>query len=144
METLEQNIGYHFQQKKYLKEALTHSSCVNDSHHSGLNNERLEFLGDSVLSLVVSNYLFREYPNRSEGELTKSARRWSVRILFLLLHASSIWENIYIWEKEKNIQADGTGIPYWKMRLKLWLGRFIWMQVLKRPNGLSCVLFRIN
>ncbi|HIZ54595.1 MAG TPA: ribonuclease III [Firmicutes bacterium] len=71
METLEQNIGYHFQQKKYLKEALTHSSCVNDSHHSGLNNERLEFLGDSVLSLVVSNYLFRKYPNRSEGELTK-------------------------------------------------------------------------
>ena len=57
---LEQTLGYTFTDKTYLQRALTHSSFSNelgDKHHHLLCNERLEFLGDSVLSLVVSRYL---------------------------------------------------------------------------------------
>ncbi|MBP3857114.1 MAG: ribonuclease III [Ruminiclostridium sp.] len=63
----EKNIGYRFENSSYLEKALTHSSYVNGKQNS---NERLEFLGDSVLSLVVSMYLFTQL-NVPEGMLTK-------------------------------------------------------------------------
>ena len=69
MTDFEQRIGYKFRNKGLLKEALTHSSFVGGKkHHS---NERLEFLGDSVLSLVVSEYLFGNLKDKPEGQLTK-------------------------------------------------------------------------
>ena len=67
---LEDLIGYKFKEKSYLQTALTHSSYVNE-HKSSKDNERLEFLGDSVLSLIVSNYIFSYKSNLKEGELTK-------------------------------------------------------------------------
>ena len=67
MNGFEQKIGYTFQNRAYLERALTHSSYVNGKQHS---NERLEFLGDSVLSVVVSKYLF-EMLDMPEGRLTK-------------------------------------------------------------------------
>lgn len=67
MAELEKAIGYRFRRRAYLEEALTHSSYVNGKHNS---NERLEFLGDSVLSVVVSKYLF-ESLDVPEGKLTK-------------------------------------------------------------------------
>jgi len=73
-EFLEQRIGYSFKNKEYLTEALTHSSFSNESKSKGLKiecNERLEFLGDSVLSIIVSSYLFEHYRNKQEGDLTK-------------------------------------------------------------------------
>lgn len=54
-----------------MKEALTHSSFVNEGKHQGANNQRLEFLGDSVLSIVVAQHLFEHYTHLPEGELTK-------------------------------------------------------------------------
>ena len=69
MTELEQKIGYKFNNKELLKEALTHSSYTNGRHIH--NNERLEFLGDSVLSIVVSEYLFENLKNLPEGRLTK-------------------------------------------------------------------------
>ncbi len=69
---LEERIGYNFCNKELLRTALTHSSFVNE-HFAGDRtkcNERLEFLGDSVLSLTVSNYLYRTYPELPEGRLT--------------------------------------------------------------------------
>lgn len=70
MERLEERINYHFNNKMYLKMALTHSSYANEER--GLkSNERLEFLGDSVLSIIVSQYLFELYKNKQEGDLTK-------------------------------------------------------------------------
>lgn len=69
---LEEKIGYKFNDSELLLEALTHSSYVNEHKDSDLAcNERLEFLGDSVLSIVVSRYLFFEYSSRQEGDLTK-------------------------------------------------------------------------
>lgn len=71
---LQQTLGYRFTNLAYLQRALTHSSYSNeqgDKHHHLLCNERLEFLGDSVLSLVVSRYLYTAYPDLAEGELTR-------------------------------------------------------------------------
>ncbi len=66
----EQCIGYTFRDKKYLKTALTHSSYLNEHRQLGECNERLEFLGDSVLSLISSDYLFHHLDG-DEGNLTK-------------------------------------------------------------------------
>ena len=74
IELLEEKIGYTFKNKDIIKTALTHSSYAYEQKaHKKDNecNERLEFLGDSVLSLVVSEYLFAQYANKAEGELTK-------------------------------------------------------------------------
>lgn len=71
MKTLEEKIGYHFKNKKLLENALTHSSYAHETHHPKMCNERLELLGDSVLSIVVSDHLYRAFPKLSEGELTR-------------------------------------------------------------------------
>ena len=73
-EELEEKIGYSFRNRALLTEALTHSSYHNEMKAKGSRapfNERLEFLGDSVLSIVVSSYLFERFRNKQEGDLTK-------------------------------------------------------------------------
>ena len=70
---LEKNIGYTFKNKSHLKTALTHSSYLNEvknSSHS-MCNERMEFLGDSVLGMFIAKYLFLECNNLSEGKMSK-------------------------------------------------------------------------
>ena len=70
--SLEKVIGYEFHKKEYCVEALRHSSYVNENRQLGLcSNERFEFLGDSVLSLVTSSYLFGLFSEQPEGDLTK-------------------------------------------------------------------------
>lgn len=69
---LEDKIGYHFKNKELLTVALTHSSYANERKSQHIKyNERLEFLGDAVLSIVVSDYIFKHCPDLPEGELTK-------------------------------------------------------------------------
>ena len=69
---LEAAIGYRFKNISLLQNALTHSSYANERwHNSLLSNERLEFLGDSVLGMLVADYLYRTFPDRPEGELTR-------------------------------------------------------------------------
>ena len=70
LEQFEDIIGYKFKNKNYLQIALTHSSYVNE-HKMSKDNERLEFLGDSVLGLIVSNYIFAYKSSLKEGDLTK-------------------------------------------------------------------------
>lgn len=73
-QALEGKIGYSFKDKMLLQKALTHSSYSNESgakNHHLLCNERLEFLGDSVLSLITSRYIYSKYPDCPEGELTR-------------------------------------------------------------------------
>ncbi len=67
---IEENIGYTFKDKSFLEEALTHRSYANE--HNIRSNEKLEFLGDSILEFVSSEYLFTHYKNLNEGELTKT------------------------------------------------------------------------
>ena len=70
--SLEEKIGYRFEKGQYLEQALRHSSYANERHMDRLeNNERLEFLGDAVLELVSSEYLYHTYPEMPEGEATR-------------------------------------------------------------------------
>ena len=69
---LQENLGFHFKDENLLKQAFTHSSYVNEHRRKPYeDNERLEFLGDAVLELTISKYLYQKYPMMSEGELTK-------------------------------------------------------------------------
>lgn len=67
----EELIGYKFKNKKLLINALSHSSYANETKNPGGSNERLEFLGDSVLSVVVSDYIYKQLNSVAEGDLTK-------------------------------------------------------------------------
>lgn len=67
----QKKIGYQFRDEKLLYEALSHSSFANENKKHRNSNERLEFLGDSVLSIVVSDYIFEHFKHLPEGELTK-------------------------------------------------------------------------
>lgn len=68
---IEEKIGVSFKNKDLLAQAFTHRSYLNENRGKGLvNNERLEFLGDAVLELIISSHLYRVYPEKSEGELT--------------------------------------------------------------------------
>ena len=69
---LEKAIGYTFKNITLLQNAVTHSSYANEHWHDSLmSNERLEFLGDSILGMVVAEFLYTRYPDRPEGELTR-------------------------------------------------------------------------
>ena len=72
MKTLETKLGYQFQNPKLLDHALTHSSYANEHHLGSISsNERLEFLGDSVLGMIVADHLYRTFPDLPEGDLTR-------------------------------------------------------------------------
>lgn len=72
MKELEEAIGYQFRGVSLLRSAVTHSSYANERWHNGLlSNERLEFLGDSILGMLVAEFLYRNFPDRPEGELTR-------------------------------------------------------------------------
>ena len=68
---LEKGLGYEFKNKRLLENALTHSSYANERRTGLSSNERLEFLGDSILGFVVANYLYHTYPQNPEGDLTR-------------------------------------------------------------------------
>ena len=72
LRAFQEKIGYEFENRNLLLQALTHSSYANEKHMRKLSdNERLEFLGDAVLEIISSDYLFDNYPELPEGELTK-------------------------------------------------------------------------
>src|SRR6478609_9825641 len=68
---LEKRVGYHFNDPALLVEALTHGSYLQDHPQDGPHNQRLEFLGDSVLQLILTDALFREFPAEREGVLSR-------------------------------------------------------------------------
>jgi ribonuclease-3 len=72
LKKLEEAIGYSFEQKSLMRQAMTHSSYVNEHRmDKSACNERLEFLGDAVLELISSDFLYHQYPDKPEGELTR-------------------------------------------------------------------------
>lgn len=91
IEKLEEKIGYCFKNKELISQALTHSSYANEKKLPAGSNERLEFLGDSVLSIVVSEYLYKHLSEIAEGELTK-------------LRASLVCEkSLYVFAQQINL-----------------------------------------
>ncbi len=71
MEVLQKKLGYKFNNINLLKNSLTHSSYANEVRDGTTSNERLEFLGDSVLSVIVADYLYKSFKQIPEGQLTK-------------------------------------------------------------------------
>ena len=72
MQELEQKLNYTFRNRELLSEALNHSSYANEHRNANVNsNERLEFLGDSVLGFVTAEFLFSRHPEMPEGDLTR-------------------------------------------------------------------------
>lgn len=71
MDRAEERLGVRFKNKELLREALTHRSYLNENRSVRRHNERLEFLGDAILELVVSEYLFDAFPDKEEGQLTE-------------------------------------------------------------------------
>lgn len=104
MTELESKIGYKFKNADLLKEAITHSSYANE-HKSGhiKYNERLEFLGDAVLSIVVSDYIFKHCPELPEGELTKlRASLVCEKTLFEFAKQINLGENLILSKGERH------------------------------------------
>jgi ribonuclease-3 len=95
-------LNYKFKNKQLLKIALTHRSFLNESERRLQSNERLEFLGDAVLELIISLYLYEKYPHIDEGQLT-SMRSQLVQTKTLSLAAShlNISENLRLSKGEK-------------------------------------------
>jgi len=71
LQELEEKIGITFLNKSLLNQSLTHSSYAHESRNKSMDNERLEFLGDAVIKLVISEYLYNKFPTYQEGDLTK-------------------------------------------------------------------------
>lgn len=101
--TLEERIGYQFENKKYLRRALTHSSFSNESRDKPESNERMEFLGDAVLSLVVSNYIFHRF-HLDEGDLTKiRASMVCEKSLFRFAQEIGLGDELYLGRGEEQM-----------------------------------------
>jgi ribonuclease-3 len=96
LSTFEKRIGITFTDKDLLRTAFTHRSFLNENRKSGMeHNERLEFLGDAVLELIVTEYLYARYPEKNEGDLT-SYRSALVNAITLAGVAESIGMNEHL------------------------------------------------
>ncbi len=98
LKEFEEKLGYRFQNRELLKEALTHKS-----YKSPVNNERLEFLGDAVLDLIVGEYLYHKFPKAHEGELSKlRASLVNEEGFAKLAQSLGIGDYIFISQAEEN------------------------------------------
>lgn len=103
IEKLEQVIGYNFKDKTLIVQALSHSSYANEKKKQDGSNERLEFLGDSVLSIVVSDYLYKHLSQIAEGELTKiRASLVCEKSLYVFAQQISLGDYLYLGKGEEN------------------------------------------
>lgn len=102
MTDFEKKIGYEFKDRKLLKRALTHSSYANEKG-TGLDNERLEFLGDSVLGFITAEHLFEHFKNKAEGDLTKK-RAYAVceKTLFEYAKKIGLGDMIFLGKGEEH------------------------------------------
>ena len=99
----EKKIGYTFKNKELLHEALSHSSYANETKNGRSSNERLEFLGDSVLSIVVSVHLFKHFKHLPEGDLTKiRASLVCEKALFEFAQTIDLGSHILLGKGEEN------------------------------------------
>ncbi|MDE6102728.1 MAG: ribonuclease III [Ruminococcus sp.] len=102
IEKLEEIIGYKFKDKHLIYQALSHSSYANEKKNPSGSNERLEFLGDSVLSIVVSDYLYKKL-NVAEGELTKMrASLVCEKSLYVFAQQIHLGEFLFLGKGEEN------------------------------------------
>jgi ribonuclease-3 len=108
----EKKIGVSFKNKDLLKQAFIHRSYINENGGTGLShNERLEFLGDAVLELIVTDFLFKKYPSYTEGELT-ALRSALVNAIIISEVASNIGMNDYLLLSRGESKDNGKARQY--------------------------------
>ena len=108
----EKKVGVSFKNKDLLKQAFIHRSYINENSGTGLShNERLEFLGDAVLELVVTDFLYRKYPGYAEGELT-ALRSALVNAIIISEIASKIEMNDYLLLSKGESKDNGKARQY--------------------------------
>ncbi len=108
--TLESRLGYQFQNQALLTEALTHASYLQDDPAAGPHNQRLEFLGDSVLHFVLTDELYREFPTEREGVLSRRRAALSKgEFLTRLAHGLGIDAGLRLGKSEED--AGGRTRP---------------------------------
>ncbi len=101
-----------FKNKKLLEQAFIHRSYINENPATGLShNERLEFLGDAVLELIVTDFLYKKYPNYAEGELT-SLRSALVNAVIISEVATKIGMNDYLLLSKGEAKDNGKARQY--------------------------------
>lgn len=111
-EVFERNIGITFKNKELLRRAFTHRSYLNENRATEMShNERLEFLGDAVLELVVTQYLFDKYPDSTEGDLT-AYRASLVNAMTLSEAAQKINVNDYLLLSKGEAKDTGKARQY--------------------------------
>jgi ribonuclease-3 len=108
----EDKIGVHFKDETLLIQAFTHRSYINENTRTGLShNERLEFLGDAVLELVATRFLFDKYPTQDEGELT-AYRSALVNAIIIAEVASALGINDYLLLSKGEQKDNGKARQY--------------------------------
>ncbi len=108
MEKIEESVGYTFQDKNLLKKALTHTSYAYENKVE--SNEKLEFLGDSILEFISSKYLFQNYPSLKEGEMTKvRAAVVCEKSLYKIAKSHNFSDFLYLGKSEK--KTEGKNRP---------------------------------
>ena len=118
MTPLEERIGYKFRNPLLLAEALTHPSLGHETQRYHFDNQRLEFLGDAVLQLVVTEYLFHHFSGEAEGRLTKLRSRLVSRNT-LKEHAAALNLGSHLlWAGARNRAVAGSEHRHWPMRSK--------------------------
>jgi ribonuclease-3 len=108
LNTLEQALQYRIRNKDLFVQALVHRSYLQQTNQHGQSNERLEFLGDSVLNLIVGEYLYRHFPNADEGEMTKVRSRL-VNRKALVAYSRSISLSKFILMSQSAYRSMGKG-----------------------------------
>ncbi len=121
---LEERLGYKFKNIKFLETGVTHSSFSNETKNHVPYNERQEFLGDAVLSIIVSDYIFENYTKLPEGELTK-LRASLVCENFAALQTSSNSVLSFALATVKSLWAAAKDLPSLRMLSKLCSPQFI-------------------
>lgn len=107
LEIFQERLNYRFRELSFLNEALTHKSYVNEKDNNMPDNERLEFLGDSVIDLIVGDYSLKKFLNHSEGELSK-IRAAVVNEINLAEVARSIGIGEFILLGKGEVQSGGN------------------------------------
>lgn len=130
---LEDKLGYRFNNPDLLVQALTHPS-TDSKPETRRAYERLEFLGDAILQLAVTQYLYHHMPQSPEGELTQLRARTSAAPIWANTALSWGWINTLPWEKGKNGPADGAKIPSSPTHLNPSSEPCPWIPTMKRPR----------
>ena len=135
MEALEEKLGYRFTNRAFLETPHPQLLRQREQGQGTAEHERLEFLGDSVLGMVVADYLFRTHPDLPEGDLTRTRAAWCVRTAWWRWRRRCIWASICTWARGRRPAAAGSGPPSLPTRWRRCWPPCTWTAASARPEA---------